>query len=404
MRLILLTHFYPNSGAEPFLAYETQEYHGFFSSVWIAPLFNGAPSQPSKLKFSIFKPVFKYPKSKSEILFKGLFNTASSAYHRADFYQNWYKRPKTWHAFLLSVLVSRAIQSSKTGKRIAEMLHQNEPTLVYSYWSDHWTSALPYLMYTTSKTSNRLIVRSHGSDLVAVHQNGFRPFRALVLELCNYWYAISEHGKNYLIQNHPEFRDKIKVSRLGVPDRGRGPVPEVHDSLVVVSVSNVVPLKQVDKIFMLLQNLSESVVWHHFGDGEGMLELQQLVLKARSGLQVYLHGQVSTESLVKFYLQEPVHAFINLSLREGFPVSLMEAFSFGIPVYAAEVGGIPELVNPTNGYLVNPKASLQSLKFELETFWSNLKNNNSYRQQAVLTWQMHLSTNNYTQFLKEITD
>ena len=137
---------------------------------------------------------------------------------------------------------------------------------------------------------------------------------------------------------------------------------------------------------------------------EGMPELKQLVLKARSGLQVYLHGQVSTETLVKFYLQEPVHAFINLSLREGFPVSLMEAFSFGIPVYAAEVGGIPELVNPTNGQLVNPKASLESLKFELETFWSNLKNNNSFRQQAFSTWQMHLSIINYTKFLKEITD
>ena len=39
-------------------------------------------------------------------------------------------------------------------------------------------------------------------------------------------------------------------------------------------------------------------------------------------------------------------------LAEGIPVSLIEAMSHGIPVVAANSGGVPELVDETTGILV----------------------------------------------------
>jgi glycosyltransferase involved in cell wall biosynthesis len=44
--------------------------------------------------------------------------------------------------------------------------------------------------------------------------------------------------------------------------------------------------------------------------------------------------------------------FISLSAAEGLPVSVMEAISFGIPVVAAAVSGVPEIVTPDTGVLV----------------------------------------------------
>ena len=42
------------------------------------------------------------------------------------------------------------------------------------------------------------------------------------------------------------------------------------------------------------------------------------------------------------------------SYTEGLPISILEAFSYGLPVISTPVGGIPEIVNSDNGFLFNP--------------------------------------------------
>ncbi|NJK95527.1 MAG: glycosyltransferase [Bacteroidales bacterium] len=49
--------------------------------------------------------------------------------------------------------------------------------------------------------------------------------------------------------------------------------------------------------------------------------------------------------------------FLNTSLSEGVPVSVMEALSFGLPVIATDVGGTGELINDEVGMLINPEIS-----------------------------------------------
>lgn len=44
--------------------------------------------------------------------------------------------------------------------------------------------------------------------------------------------------------------------------------------------------------------------------------------------------------------------FVNMSLSEGIPVSIMEAISFGIPIIATNVGGNAEIVNDETGVLI----------------------------------------------------
>ena len=46
--------------------------------------------------------------------------------------------------------------------------------------------------------------------------------------------------------------------------------------------------------------------------------------------------------------------FLNASVSEGTPVSVMEAISCGIPVIATAVGGNPEIVSEVNGLVVSP--------------------------------------------------
>ncbi|MBO7455734.1 MAG: glycosyltransferase family 4 protein, partial [Paludibacteraceae bacterium] len=47
-------------------------------------------------------------------------------------------------------------------------------------------------------------------------------------------------------------------------------------------------------------------------------------------------------------------AFVLPSNYENAPVVLSESLAKGVPIIATRVGGIPEMVNETNGMLVNP--------------------------------------------------
>ena len=70
-----------------------------------------------------------------------------------------------------------------------------------------------------------------------------------------------------------------------------------------------------------------------------------------------LVGHVDNREVLSFYEQHHVDALLSLSLSEGLPVSMMEAQSYGIPVVACAVQGVPEIVNEDTGILVNPEAS-----------------------------------------------
>ena len=69
---------------------------------------------------------------------------------------------------------------------------------------------------------------------------------------------------------------------------------------------------------------------------------------------IFLHGEVAHEVL----LNEMRHSDFLLfpSWTEGFPLTVLEAMSLGIPVIATSVGGIPEMVNHgQGGFLVAPR-------------------------------------------------
>ena len=53
------------------------------------------------------------------------------------------------------------------------------------------------------------------------------------------------------------------------------------------------------------------------------------------------------------FFYKNLDVYVNTSIHEGIPMSVLEAMSYGLPVVAANVGGLPEIIkNGVNGFLI----------------------------------------------------
>lgn len=233
---------------------------------------------------------------------------------------------------------------------------QGFQTTVYSYWGMGAGLVIPWLDNTVSN----VFVRLHRYDLY-VQLSGYLPFRQAIFRRVNGILAISDSGRNYLLENYPTvaLESKIAVLRLGSINRDShdASLPAVDEpnmqgnfdaeEIVIVSCSNVSEVKRVHRILDALELVenSKTIRWVHFGGGQ---LFEKLKAKAegttRNGLIIDLRGPTEHERVISFYRSRNVSAFINVSSSEGVPVSIMEAISFDIPVIATSVGGTPEIV------------------------------------------------------------
>ena len=73
-------------------------------------------------------------------------------------------------------------------------------------------------------------------------------------------------------------------------------------------------------------------------------------------------GAVPNEEVIAYYKSTHVDLFLTASETEGgTPVSIMEAFSFGVPAVGTDVGGIPEMINAGTGFLLSANPTPQEI-------------------------------------------
>ena len=143
-----------------------------------------------------------------------------------------------------------------------------------------------------------------------------------------------------------------------------------NNEILICSCSSLIPLKRVEVMIKVIARLKLGLVhWVHFGDGPLRLELENLVDKYEVSFE--FQGNVSNEDILKYYSENYVDLFINLSSSEGIPVSIMEAQSASIPVLALDVGGCSEIVNDENGFLLPKEAKSSEIAKIISNYLSS---------------------------------
>jgi colanic acid/amylovoran biosynthesis glycosyltransferase len=88
------------------------------------------------------------------------------------------------------------------------------------------------------------------------------------------------------------------------------------------------------------------------GDGEFRDELEEEINRRQLKNVVSLVGTRTSSEIREFLLR--ARAFVLPSFAEGLPVVIMEALALARPVIATYVGGIPELVDSEDGWMIPP--------------------------------------------------
>lgn len=237
-------------------------------------------------------------------------------------------------------------------------IKSGDTVTVYSYWlSTIGMCALRIKSIIESLgITVRAVSRCHGFDIYSERNDiNYLPFFEKQLQNFDFIYPCSKDGEDYIKNRYPEYRDKVIAKFLGVTDKFGGVLPKKEDTFNIVSCSNVIPLKRVDKITKALTKITDKKIsWTHFGDGELFdtvkSEAENILPE---NISVSFMGRVPNTQIYDYYNNHNVNIFINVSSSEGLPVSIMEAVSFGIPVIATDVGGTSEIVEDgKNGYLI----------------------------------------------------
>ena len=412
--IVVFTNTYPYDKGESFFETELPFLLSLQRPILIVPLYGSGPARPvpsiAEAPVTVAPPLLPFsPKNRCKLLFHGLCNAAPVFFGVKEFFvqKAWRSRLKMWRLASSWLLIRATL--SKNMRLFSGLLKTSNPEqlTLYFYWGDKSALLLPFLRKKFSLS--RAIVRFHGSDLYE-EAYGFHPFRNLLLPAIDVACPVSQHGADYLRQHYGAICPPISISRLGTCDYGLGPEPQVGAPFLIVCCARMVPIKRVHLIWEALKLLHDthrlpvSVAWSVIGEGPALDELDTVVEAATLSdkLTVYIFGQLSHEELMHYYCNTPVDLFMLTSQSEGVPVSVMEALSFGIPVMATAVGGVPELVSQTNGHLLPAHPKVDDVAEALLNFIElSTAERQAKRQSARAVWESNWSAEvNFTQFCR----
>lgn len=413
MNLYIVCHDYPFGMGEPYLENELIVIQNKFDKVYIIlPEYTlGAkkeshfmPQGSQVITFDI-----KPSKERSKSILKAL--------TIADFYKEMFTVLFKYKQFLTFARLKNLVSYfSKSQAFINEFDTQLKDKIkpgdvLYTYWCTEYTYAIAKLQ---NKYNVKAITRMHGWDVYYERNvNNYLPLRPAIFNMLKSIYVVSNNGRNYLLNKiSAKYSNKIKASYLGTLNPSFTQTNKVAD-LHIVSLSNIVPVKQLNKIIDALCLIDDiHIIWTHIGgdynQNTNFNEFEKNVkekLKDKFNIRYELLGNKNKSEVYSLLENSGYHCMVNTSNYEGLPVSFMEALSFGIPIIAPNVGGIPEIVeHGVNGFLTEVRPKPQAIANAIKLM-AKLDNNQytTIRSNAYKVWENKFNAEkNYTEFAEDI--
>ena len=393
MNLFLFTANFPFGKSEAFIENEIDILSKKFDKIFIFPLINQGEKRyiPNNVDVVFIKDDYK-----RKVVLKSDFRFIISVFLKEIFRKPCFKNNlKKNYSYLLR-MISKSYQLNHW-----ILKHNYTNVVYYSYWLDDWATILSVLKH--KKIIPDFVSRAHGFDLYDYRIKSKKiKYRKFQLENVKNVFTVSKDGEAYLKQKFPKFSKKVMHNYLGTKDYGLS-LFKPNKTLKVLTISNLYPLKRVNLLIESLRDVNINVEWTHFGDGEQFDEINHKANGLAKNIKCYFKGNKSNQFLMEYIKNHHFDVFINLSKFEGLPVSIIEAISFGIPVFATDAGGTREIVNSSTGILFPNDFNVQTLSFSIDTFFDSKYAQENVRIQVRKFWLKNFSAEkNYENFIVEL--
>ncbi|MCO5235649.1 MAG: glycosyltransferase [Chitinophagaceae bacterium] len=393
--IICFTASYPFGSRETYFENELDYLSKAFDQVYILPTYNPTKSDKQRTvpPNTIILPI-AVPQGISRIV-RGIFNLSPISPFLIDLVKYKVYKKRSHLIKWIKSFISFRIRYQQLHNLLDKV---DTNTLLYSYWGG------PTVFVTNLCKHYKKVIRMHGGDFYLNRNNGYLPLRKKIYQSADLLLPISNDIADKLYKDYQITPEKIFVNYLGTNLPQTINKPSSDGIIRVVSCSNLYPLKRVHLIAATICNWKHhaKIEWHHFGDGPEMNNIKMLTNNcSNKNVSFFFHGWVSTQTIYSFYSNHYITWLINVSKFEGIPVSIMEAFSFGIPAIATDAGATSEIVNETNGMLIGLEITEDILEkcilsCHAETYQSK-------RNNAQITWKKKFNAEtNYTQLVDKL--
>lgn len=356
--LYLFTNDYPRGHIENFLEVEINYLCERFEKVVIVPISGGGkPMRPVPQNCEVLQPIRH---GKKDALLHG-FSIRRLPFFVREFFKHkvWQKKSRI-KGYVTAVINANNYLHSPQMKEILKKVKPDD--VFYSYWGKVGTDLWPFV-----KGKAKLVSRFHGDWDLWGSCDDYAPMRVQAAKALDMAAFISDIGKEYFLAKWQT--GNPQVFPLGTVNRGIISHRSSDGVIRVVSCSTIYSVKRVDFIYRALQLIDDrEVEWTHIGGGRALdngvveNELKEIASSSRPNVKVNLLGPMPNADVLKFYEENPVDVFVNVSMIEGVPVSVMEAISYNIPAVGTDVGATREVVTQSSGVLISANPTEMEVK------------------------------------------
>lgn len=240
----------------------------------------------------------------------------------------------------------------------------------------NWLVYYPIEKYLSKKTD--ILITINKEDYYRV--KGFKAKKTLYIP--GVGVDTKKYKRDGSIRNY--FRNELEIG---------------NDSLVLLSVGELNRNKNHSVIIKALPELKDVV---YVLCGKGPLKHEYEILAERLGVKDRLIMVGYQPDIVKYYDISDI--FVFPSLREGLPVSVLEAMSCGLPCVVSKIRGNTDLIDEEGGVLFDPKSEKEALDAISSILKKDYQKMGNYNQQKSKAFDISVVSNLMEKIYRECQD